>query len=72
MNEWAFSDSRIRLDQEAVRQLLSEECSTAGYVPNDEQCEQFITGDELGDIPPKLAADFPRLHAYLDNVWSGE
>ncbi len=70
--ERALTDSMIRLDQAAVRELLSEESVSAGYVPTDEQCEQFITGDELGDIPPKLAADFPRLHAYLDSVWSGE
>ena len=70
--EWALSDSMIRLDQAAVRELLNEECPAAGYVPNDEQCEHFITGDEFGDVPPKLIADFPRLHAYLDSVWSGE
>ena len=68
--DWAFCDSRVLLDRRKLRELLSGDSANCGYLPTEEQCADFICGDESGRPPAKLVTDFPRTHAYLEQVWS--
>lgn len=68
--EWAYCDSLIDdIDRVRLRELLTEDEATAGYLPTDEQCEAFICGGDDGAPPAELVRDFPRTHAYLEWFW---
>ncbi|HEX4334651.1 MAG TPA: hypothetical protein VH062_01990 [Polyangiaceae bacterium] len=68
--EWAYCDSMIELNRSKLRELLSEDEQTSGYLPSDEQCMQFICGGDDGAPPPDLVRDFPKTHAWLEEFWS--
>lgn len=67
--EWAYCDSMVYLDRKKLRGLLADDSETAGYLPTDEQCGEFVCGDDTGTPPAKLVTDFPRVHAYLEEFW---
>jgi hypothetical protein len=60
----------VRLDRSKLRRLLSLDSEQSGYLLDEEQCGEFICGDDSGRPPAKLVADFPRTHAYLEAVWA--
>lgn len=67
---WAFCDSSVRLDRAKLRSLLAQDYEKAGYLPTDEQCMEFICGDDSGEPPAQLVADFPATDAYLKEFWA--
>ena len=69
LSEWAYCDSMIEIPQAQLRKRLNEDHETAGYLPTDEQCMEFICGGDDGAPPPDLVRDFPKTHAYLEEFW---
>lgn len=67
--EWAVADSNIHIDQRALREHLADDSERAGYLPDDDQCAEFIMGGDDGAPPPKLVADFPKTNAFLESYW---
>lgn len=70
LTSWAWCDSRVSLDRQKLRELLAEDEEGAGYLPDEQQCMEFICGADDGEPPAKLVADFPKTHAYLEEVWA--
>jgi hypothetical protein len=67
---WAWTDSRVELNEATLRRLLADDSESSGYLPTDMQCMEFICGDDTGEPPAKLVKDFPRTHAYVGEFWS--
>jgi len=68
--EWAWCDSRVELNRSRLREHLAADSTECGYLPTEQQCADFICGDDSGRPPAKLVADFPRTHAYLEEIWA--
>jgi hypothetical protein len=69
LDEWAWSDSLVRLDRGELRRALIEDEAIVGYLPSEKECELFITGGDSGKLPVKLVADFPKTDAILGRYW---
>lgn len=70
LDDWAYTDSHVRLDRQKLRELLAEDEATAGYLPTEDQCREFIVGEhDTGAPPAKLVADFPKTNAFLESCW---
>lgn len=73
LSEWAWSDSRVWIDRRELRKLVTEDEATAGYLPTEDQCREFIVGEgDTGTPPPKLVTDFPKTNAFLETHWDTE
>lgn len=69
MAEWAVADSNIHIDRSELQAKLADDSERAGYLPDDEQCAEFIMGGDDGAPPPKLVADFPLTNTFLESHW---
>lgn len=68
--EWAYCDSLLILPRAKLRLLLAEDSEESGYLPTEQECMEFICGDDTGSPPAKLVKDFPRTQAYLQEFWA--
>lgn len=69
ITDWAYSDSRVELDDTTLRACLKTDHAGAGRYPNALECEQIICGNEEGEIPEELDELFPKTMAYLETHW---
>lgn len=67
LRDAAFSDSLVMLDLEKLREVLRKDFETAGYLPNGEQCDTLVMGEETDQ--KLIAKDFPATDTYLNTFW---
>lgn len=62
---WAFSDSRVRLDRIVLFDMLRDDYEVSGRFPTEKECELLVTGTDDGDIPRELEEEFPATNDFL-------
>jgi hypothetical protein len=66
LRSWAFTDSRVELNEQQLRQCLVDDIGAGTEPPCEVECQVFICGDDEGEIPPGLVRRFPKTHAWLE------
>jgi hypothetical protein len=66
---WAFSDSRVELDRKVLEDQLRTDFEIAGRFMSEKECEEFICGDDEGEVPEDLIELFPQTHEFIASYW---
>ncbi len=69
LRSWAYTDSRIDIPAADISEALQLDYEKAGRYPTEKECEEFVCGNEDGEVPEELKALFPATDALLASYW---
>ena len=68
---WAFSDSHVKLDKIALKDVLREDFGySACRLPTEKECELIVTGGDEGEVPEEIRDNFSQTCEFIGSYWA--